>query len=617
MSRYRLSILATIAILFMLGRPAAAQLVPNPDPNDARPRMLGPVIPIPWPPWFIQRQIFQSGSAPLPVRMNTASFVAAGLGSLVPSFQFAIQYSVTRWNEIGGVQPRLDWQNAEGAAAPQPGVINIFMAPGPLASGLGVPIVTNPTTGAASGGTITLTGSASTWTDRFGGSGAHVIDFVMHEMGHTLGLGHSCRGAVGTAGPTCNCSAPGALERAIMAGTPCPQADVLYDHIHGPMAEDVAALRTANGSSLPRVNFTQLHNVSFGKSNGNAFSGQGDNFGGGGLASAPAVAANSAWAGSGLFEIAWRGTDASDRLNVLDGFSNGWWTPGFTYQGADLPPGINLGVRGQPAMATDLWGNFLVAVNGADLTNTATSNNRSLFFTVVNPELGRTALAGVGNGGSGVSRSAEAPAVAYVEPSFGHGFWVLAFAGRTSNDIFIQTAPHTDPFALPATLAWSAPTRVVIPGGGGTSGLGVVGGLSLACNPAALSGGPDIGRCMASFATDSHRADEPAGQLGFLRTLSFSVSGLGTPSGFGLVGYTSGNKTTAATAMAYNPTRQTWHLGVANPDNACWFHNRMPAGSSSWPAISCPFTSGGLRPTVSPALVYSPFYDELQYYHAE
>lgn len=617
-SRYAITITIFTAVLATaaLASPAAAQFLP--DPNSARPRMLTPGIPlIPGSPF----QIFQRSpdGSRLKVRVDGASFAANGMATQLPSFIFAVQYAMQRWNEFGGAGPRMVWDNTSGRSIGESGIINVFMVPPgsrSAVSGLGLPFGVNLFSGAAWGGTISLT--PGPWSDHIAANGTDgggsMINIILHEMGHALGLGHSCRGVVGgvtvgSSGPVCNCSAIGPAERAIMAGQTCPTGGVGYDHLHGPMAEDIAALRTANGAMLGRLDLTELHNMTTRTSDGAAWNPQPDNFGSG-LASAPAIAANSGFAPDGLFALTWHGMDTSDRINTIVGFSNNWfWDTQFTYNQG------NIGMRGQPALAADGFGTFVVAATGADNSNAAFSNARPVIFSIFSPDLGRTPLMASG------SFSAESPALAYVEPSSGRGFWVLAFVGRNTADIVVRTARHTDPAVLPSTLSWGPEVHVVIPdvpGSNSNHAPGALGGLSLACNPGALDGG-DVGRCLISFGSDGHRADEGNGQAGFLRTLSFRVAGDGTVSsnGFSLLGFASGHRTAGSTAMAFNTASLTWHLAVSQFTSSCWMWNKMPAGSFNWPALQCPITSNDRHPIVSPAMVYSPYWGEVQLYHAE
>ena len=117
----------TICVSTMwLARPVAALNV-NLDPNSVAPRTLTP---------YWSKEVFQSSpdGRPLPVRMDSASFTAAGMGAMVPTFRFAVQYAVQRWNEVGAVAPRLEWQNSEGVNYGQAGVINVYMVSGPRSS---------------------------------------------------------------------------------------------------------------------------------------------------------------------------------------------------------------------------------------------------------------------------------------------------------------------------------------------------------------------------------------------------------------------------------------------------------------------------------------------------
>jgi hypothetical protein len=329
---------------------------------------------------------------------------------------------------------------------------------------------------------------------------------------------------------------------------------------------------------------------------------QSDNFAPNGMSSAPVVAANSGFAAHGYYAIAWRGNDASERLNTMVGYSNSW-----SHASRRVFDTGTSGSRGQPAIAADGWGNFLVATTQSDSANDALSDERRIAYAMFNGELSNDMpLLDTG------SSSSESPGVSFVQTDWTNRYWVLAFAARNGSGVLIRTARQTDPYLPPVPLNWSGETMVFI----GTQSVGSLSGIGLACNPV-LGSGAEAGRCMFSFATDASRTDENGTDIGNVRTVTFRVDANGTPTGFSFIGFSSVNRTSTTPAMAYNWWAKTFHLGVSQLDSSCWFHNKMAVGASVWPSIACPFQSEGLRPTLSSSLVYSPWWGEVQYFGAE
>src|ERR1043166_5041337 len=106
--------LGSVVALLALSSPVHAQFLP--DPNSARPRMLAP--------GGLAKEIFQRSpdGSRLRVRVDAGSFSANGMGAQLPSFTFAVQYAVQRWNEIGGAGPRMVFDATPGHSFGEPGI---------------------------------------------------------------------------------------------------------------------------------------------------------------------------------------------------------------------------------------------------------------------------------------------------------------------------------------------------------------------------------------------------------------------------------------------------------------------------------------------------------------
>jgi hypothetical protein len=161
-------------------------------------------------------------------------------------------------------------------------------------------------------------------------------------------------------------------------------------------------------------------------------------------------------------------------------------------------------------------------------------------------------------------------------------------------------------------VIWNPENEVLVDG----RGVGSLTAATVSCNP--WSGaGIGAGRCLLSYSTTAARTEENGTQFGFLRTISFRVQADGQPTDFQFVGRSDETRTPLNPAMAYSPFMQTFHFASARLDNPCWFHTSMSLTGTSWPAFACAFQSSDLRPTISPSLVYSPWWNEVQYYHSD
>lgn len=546
---------------------ALAQLIP--DPNSARPRMLTPG------PWNAEIYQLSPNGSHLRVRVNTKSFFDAGQGALVPAVVFATQLAIARWNEFGGVEPQMDWDPTDGTNHGEYGTVNIYLGSQSFngEAAIGLPYMPNWVTGAAWGGAITLKRDV-TWSDKPSG-GQNLFTTIIHELGHVLGLGHSCRAdGIGYGFSGAYCKDGGARAAATMAGvtmTPVWRAD------HGPTALDVQSLRSANGRLLPRLIFRDWYSST--TNQGLTWAGGGSTFNDpNSFASAPALASNARYYSPDAL-IAWRGTDDRDRWNIM--FGNGIWWDRSSQRTWDSF------VRGQLSVATDGYGNYLVVGRGWDVGNPNGETGhirQQVVSRVTQPapvDLPDTT-------------TLDTPAVAAVRSGTSR-FWVLAFI-NDRGQIAVRLAPLSTAPNLPVWRDAVALQNVL---GGTLRSFGAISGLSLACN---AFGAPDEGRCLLGYASDASRSDEGVGQVGFTRTLSFTVSATGDLLNVHNLGFAAGNRTFGSTAMAWQPQSATWLMGWSHNDSGCWFFNRMPSGFSNWPSLPpCVFQSSTAA-ALSPAL---------------
>lgn len=462
---------------------------------------------------------------------------------------------------------------------------------------------------------------------------AHLV--LLHEIGHVLGLAHSC-------GPG-NCGGCGSgfivgQNGRIMRANDCEVAAFRFAQ-QGPTAEDIAAARTANGVALQRLTFAIKHSVSY--DHGSTWSVQTDT----GLtsessASAVGVAASKCVPAYGCgnydkFALAWHGTDAGDSLNVIRGYTNGW----FTSTKQTVPS--SAGIWRYPSVASDTFGTYMVAWAAKDSTNHANANERDIRYMLINKDGLTTAARSVPpSGGQGAHQSALPPAVAFVKPDCGNsGYWVVVQApykagGAIDSELLVRIAPAPTTITSGTWLAWnnlnidnthkyielaSAPVLAL-------------GSLGLSCSHRCTthSNNPDSGRCVLTYETTGGRSDEPSRQGGYLRTLSFYVTGAGQISGSSSLstvfnatpwGFSSGHRTTGGTASAHDnlSTSRTWHMGWSQQADPCWRYNATTAGWTGWPAAGnpCFANSGQLEPMVAASMAFTDYWNALLYYYPD
>ena len=149
------------------------------------------------------------------VRMDMATFNDPTLGESGQSaeWKYWVQWGIQRWNERAGARPILEWNDTPAAHTMyQPGNINIWLEDRDTSLSGGAAAATSMTgdclPGASLGGRIrffsrTPGGSNIIWSPKMASDGRGcvggtcIFQMVIHELGHALGLDHSCE----TGGP--------------------------------------------------------------------------------------------------------------------------------------------------------------------------------------------------------------------------------------------------------------------------------------------------------------------------------------------------------------------------------------------------------------------------------
>ncbi len=422
---------------------------------------------------------------------------------------------------------------------------------------------------------------------------------LMHELGHILGLRHAG-----------NCANN---DPNLMADGNCSTG--IFKRWHGPLHEDIAAVRKANGGSLTRLSNGDDHFNSFGAADGSSWQSQGDNFTSALALSSVAVAANNSQAANGRFVMAYHSILPSDELVTISGYVNNW-----DYLSEFVWSAPSARTRGQPAIAATGWSGDYLAVYTAVDSSVGTSNARNAKAVFLDD---------YGSGWGPIIlpfASVEPPSVSFVRPNnHSSGYWVVAYMGASQPGITVRTAALT----ANHTASWSTPVALVQPvtGQSSTEALRALGGVSIACKTYPF--GADDGRCIVSYATDGSRADEQVSvQTGFLRTASIRILSDGSVYGAvvntttgdpglqvvpGTFGFSSGNKTFGSTSAAYNRRTGTWHMAWAHTGSACYWWMRAAAGGSSWPAPTC-FFIDSVNATTTPTLLHTDYWDAMVYF---
>ncbi len=545
------------------------------------------------------------------VRIDPTSWAGTTQAARLNEWKFLIQWAIQRWNEASDSKPRLVWDDTPAArVTPAQGqnIVNIWFdsgsgGVGAIASASVFPACPG---GASWGGSIKfyqnmalppggsvgilwstkLSASGGACVDTNGTSGTCVHEATLHELGHILGLGHTCENVTGSPLP-CNCNTGASAPHwQIMRGAAC--GAFAFQDAHGPRAEDSTNAHAANGTQLQRLQTTLLR---YSTTNDWASwtSGGNENLGTYVATSGVDLAGNGF--ASDKYLLAWRDY-SSNQLRTAIGTPGGW-AAYLTHSGR--------GVLNQPRVASDGAGNWLVVAMGRDVSDPVT-NDRQIFNLMRS-----NGVVSAFQAASPYQSTADAPSVSFVgRPVAAGGFWVMAYHDRNTPTLKIATAPRT---STPVTPTWSVYTATYA-----GQNLSSWGSTSLACNPSSASSGTDVGRCLLGFGTLGHRTDEGLDQPGTLRTASFSVNTSGVPSSISMVSFSSYNRTATATGMTFNRTNLTWHMGVTHPDSSCLFRLKMTAGQSSWPASTCfALAPGGNVPT-SASLARSEVRNETVYY---
>jgi hypothetical protein len=559
-------------------------------------------------------------------------------------WKFWVQWAIQRWNERSGVKPRLVWGGDNGFSGFQPGIINVYMVDhtdpgyaGAWAVGTMAPVPIG------NGGQVRLfrrrcsqdpcppnSYVQNDWTawEQSSNADPNMAKALMHELGHVLGLGHSCTTLLPEPGiPVCSQTTCGVRERQAMAGN---FGICGFHKMHGPMDDETRVSREANGQSLPRIQFIENHHYSIqGPDQGWTWYFQGDNFASAAGFSAPSASPAAGRVGyNGAFALAWRGTDVNERLNIIRGFSNNWSPSTKVTLDANGARGSRVG----PAIATDGNGYYLAVINTAVNNNQAESDVRRISQVLFDDSGNVSALQEIP-----FTFSSEGPAATFARVPSGGGsadLWVIAFLAASESAIIVKTATRGTGFTMPG---WQGDQWLELHPGSSNPGclpgqwcmkLGSLGAPAIACSTSLTV---DPGRCVIAFASSRQRQDDVT-QPGTIKAYSFTLTPGGTVNGLqplSIYGVGSGGtpfQSFGSVGLAYARTSHypdpwsppgRWYLGWSHNDTNCVRTMVMYPGKTVFSYLnSCAFTRS--HNNMAPiSLMHSGYWDQLQCYHPE